>query len=274
MFQDKYDIYQRRRDDKYMKDKFKNYNYLKSYLKVVAKNNNHDINFDDFNGLEKIFDYLQNYKNNIKYNFTFSEWIKLVQQNDTSELKHVSDIGKCICENHVFDESLIKSIGLKICVRTNIDKDMICTYIKPKMSTNIGCYFIYDNNDELVYIGKSTSDLLSRSCASATERVLGDFRRIELLEFNTKAETSIFEIYYITKYKPKFNSESKSKDNLPFDLPDTSISRETIMCVDKQIFNDRNSKDYLDYKQSSIANGFIVFEKSKGYAFRPIIPLR
>lgn len=256
-----------------MQDKFKNYNFLKSYLKIVAKDNKHDINLNDFNGLEKIFNYLQSYRNLIKYNFMFSEWTKLVRQNDTSELKRISDIGNHISQNHAFDESIITSIGLKICIRTNIEKDMICTYTKPKMSTNIGCYFIYDNNDELVYIGKSTSDLLSRSCASATERVLGDFMRMELLEFNTKAEASIFEIYYITKHKPKFNSESNTKDNLPFDLPDTSISRKTIMCVDKQIFDDRNSNDYLNYKQSSIANDFIVFEKSKGYAFRPIIPL-
>ncbi len=256
-----------------MADKFKDYYHLKNYLNTVARDNKYVVNFDNFEGLEKIFDYLQTYRNNIKYNFMFSEWIKLVRQNDMNELKRISDIGKSIYENRIFDESIITSIGLKICIRTNIEKDMICTYTRPRMSTNIGCYFIYDNNDELVYIGKSTSDLLSRSCKSATERVLGDFSKIKLIEFNTKAETSIFEIYYITKFKPKFNSESNTKDNLPFDLPDTSISRKFIMCVNKQIFDDRNTKDYFNYKQDSISNNLIVFEKSKGHAFRPIIPL-
>lgn len=257
-----------------MSDKFKNYNYLKNYLKVVAKDNKRIINIDGFSGLEKIFIYLQNHRNRIKYNFLFSEWTKLVRQNDIEELKRISDIGDFISQNNIFDENIINSIGLKIYVRTEIDRDMICTYTKPVMTTNIGCYFIYDNNEEIVYVGKSTSDLLSRSCTSAVERVLGDFSKIELLEFNTKAETSIFEIYYITKLKPKFNSESNTSDNIPFDLPDTSISKKIIMSVDKYKFEDRNSKEYLDCKEKCIKDGFIVFEKVKGYAFRPIIPLK
>lgn len=257
-----------------MSDKFKNYNLLKNYLKVVAKDNKHIINIDDFGGLENIFAYLQKYRNRIKYNFLFSEWTKLVRQNNIQELKRISDIGNLIYQNDVFDEYIINSIGLKICIRSEIENDMICTYTKPIMKTNIGCYFIYDNNKEIVYVGKSTSDLLSRSCTSAVERVLGDFSKIELLEFNTKAETSIFEIYYITKLKPKFNSESNTSDNIPFDLPDTSISKKIIMSVDKYKFEDRNSKEYLDCKEKSIKDGFIVFEKVKGYAFRPIIPLK
>lgn len=256
-----------------MSDKFKNYNLLKGYLKVVAKDNKLIINIDDFSGLENIFVYLLKYRNRIKYNFLFSEWTKLVRQNNIEELKRISDIGNFISQNNTFDENIINSIGLKICIRTEIESDMICTYTKPVMTTNIGCYFIYDNNGEIVYVGKSTSDLLSRSCASSVERVLGDFSKIELLEFNTKAEASIFEIYYITKLKPKFNSESNTSDNIPFDLPDTSISKKIIMSVDKYKFEDRNSKEYLDYKEKSIKDGFIVFEKVKGYAFRPIIPL-
>lgn len=175
-----------------MSDKFKNYNLLKNYLNVVAKDNKHIINIDDFSGLENIFVYLQNYRNRIKYNFLFSEWTKLVRQNNTEELKRISNIGNLISQNNTFDENIINSIGLKICIRTEIESDMICTYTKPVMTTNIGCYFIYDNNGEIVYVGKSTSDLLSRSCISSVERVLGDFSKIELLEFNTKAETSIF----------------------------------------------------------------------------------
>lgn len=45
------------------------------------------------------------------------------------------------------------------------------------------------------------------------------------------------------------------------------------MSVDKYRFEDKNSKEYLDCKEKSIKNGFIVFEKVKGHAFRPIIPL-
>ena len=82
-----------------MSDKFKNYNLLKGYLKVVAKDNKLIINIDDFSGLENIFVYLLKYRNRIKYNFLFSEWTKLVRQNNIEELKRISDIGNfCIKE--------------------------------------------------------------------------------------------------------------------------------------------------------------------------------
>lgn len=142
------------------------------------------------------------------------------------------------------------------------------------MSTNIGCYFIYDNNNELVYIGKSTSDLLTRACVSSVQRLLGDFSKIELIEFNTKTETNIFEIYYISKLKPKFNSESNTKDELPFDLPDTSISTKLINTIGKKTFDSKNSTEFISYSKESTSKGYIVFEKEKGRAYRPIIPLK
>ena len=78
-----------------------------------------------------------------------------------------------------FDKDIVSEFGLKAFAISNVEKDMVCTYTRPIMSTNIGCYFIYDNNDELVYIGKSTSDLLTRACVSSVQRLLGDFKKIE-----------------------------------------------------------------------------------------------
>lgn len=256
-----------------MKNKFKNYYGLKRYLSVVAKNNNHDINFDNYSGLEFIYNYLNLHRDKISYNFNFSEWIKLSATNDINELKRISEIGLSINDSNKFNEDIIYKFGLKAFAISNVDKDTICTYTRPTMSTNIGCYFIYDNDGILVYIGKSTSDLLTRACVSALQRVLGDFSKIELLEFNTKAETNIFEIYYISKLKPKFNSESNTKDILPFDLPDTSISRKCISSIEKKVFDSKGSPEFISYSKESSDCGYIVFEKSKGHAYRPIIPL-
>lgn len=256
-----------------MKNKFKNYYGLKKYLSVVARNNNHDINFDELNGLEFIYDYLNVHRDKISYNYNFSEWIKLSANNDISELKRISDVGNAINEINRFEEDIIYKFGIKAFVISNVDKDAICTYTRPIMSTNIGCYFIYDNNGELVYIGKSNSDLLTRACVSSVQRVLGDFSKIKLMEFNTKAETNIFEIYYITKLKPKFNSESSTKDVLPFVLPDTSISKKYINSIEKKIFDSKDSPEFISFSKEASANGYIVFEKSKGHAYRPIIPL-
>ena len=256
-----------------MRREFNNYYGLKRYLTVVAQNNNHNINFDTYDGLKTIYDYLHLHKDKISYNFSFTEWIKLSATNNIDELKRISDIGNSINLAEYFDKDIVSEFGLKAFSISNVEKDMICTYTRPTMSTNIGCYFIYDNNDELVYIGKSTSDLLTRACVSSVQRLLGDFKRIELIEFNTKAETNIFEIYYISKLKPKFNSESNTRDVLPFDLPDTSISKKYINAIEKQVFDSKDSPEFIAYSKDAVSNGYIVFEKEKGHAYRPIIPL-
>lgn len=257
-----------------MRNKFTNYYGLKCYLSVVAKNNNHDIDFNNYAGLETIYNYLNLHRDKISYNFNFSEWIKLAATNDVNALNRISEIGLSIKNPNEYHEDIICQLGLKAFAISNVDKDTICTYTRPHMSTNIGCYFIYDNDGLLVYIGKSTSDLLTRACVSAVQRVLGDFSSIELFEYNTKAEANIFEIYYISKLKPKFNSESNTKDTLPFDLPDTSISKKYINSIEKKCFDSKDSPEFISYSKKSYVNGYIVFEKSKGHAYRPIIPLK
>lgn len=241
---------------------------------AVANNNNYKIDLNDYYGLEKIYRYLYKHKDKVSYDFSFTDWIKLVANNSIEELKYISDFGKEIQRYDKFDETIIDKFGLKISIKIDIEKDTICTYTRPNMTTNIGCYFIYDNNNELVYIGKSNSDLLSRSCVSANQRLSGDFSHIELREFNTKAETNIFEIYYISKLKPKFNSESNTKDNLPFDLPETFISQKYIQSIDKKYFDSNNASEYDLYRKECVAKGYIIFEKQKGYMYRPSIPLK
>lgn len=256
-----------------MQDKFKNYYCLKKYLTVVANNNHHNINLDNYDGLENIYNYLIIHRDKISYNFNFSEWIKLIVHNEKNELRRIADIGKSLSMHNDFDDNLVNNFGLKLFVRSNIDKDMICVYTKPKMTSNIGCYFIYDNSGLLVYIGKSTNDLLTRSCVSANQRVGGNFEHIELKEFNTKSEANIFEIYYISKFKPKYNSESNTKDTLPFEIPDTSISTKYINSIEKKTFDSKYSSEYISYRKNSIENGNILFEIEKGHSYRPVIPL-
>ena len=63
-------------------------------------------------------------------------------------------------------------------------------------------------------------------------------------------------------------------DNLPFDLPDTYISKKYINAVDKKIFDSKYSQEFISYSKNAVSNGYIVFEKEKGHAYRPIIPLK
>ena len=79
----------------------------------------------------------------------------------------------------------------------------VAYYTKPIIpkEENIGCYFIYDNDGELVYIGKSNSNLYERACTSTQDRTKGNFLKIELYSMPTHADTNIYELYFIAKYK-------------------------------------------------------------------------
>ena len=76
----------------------------------------------------------------------------------------------------------------------------ITFYDKPTIpkEENFGCYFIYDNNNQLAYIGKSNLHLLEHACESARERTNGDFSKIELYPMKTQADTNIYDILYCT----------------------------------------------------------------------------
>lgn len=77
-----------------------------------------------------------------------------------------------------------------------------------------GLYFLYDENKELIYIGKS-KNLGSRIFQSIKVRQ-GFYFKYKLPQ--TKSDTNILELYYISKYKPSLNSESNEDDNTTIDI--------------------------------------------------------
>ena len=213
-------------------------------------------NLENIRDLENIFTFMTNLPNDIRDNIDFSggyyPWIILSQNNKYQKLSDISKIGN---ENIVkftnnpviisFD-TVFKSFELGIeynlsYLRSRPDecdiyyphrfeilegstrfvKWNIAYYTKPNIpkEDNIGCYFIYDNDGELVYVGKSNSNLYERSCTSAQERTKGNFSKIELYSMPTQADTNIYEMYFIAKYNPKFNSDSRCIDNPTFELP-------------------------------------------------------
>ena len=70
-----------------------------------------------------------------------------------------------------------------------------------------GVYFIYDENNEIAYIGKSLTNTIKRSIESVKERQLRNFSKIEYRYPKTKSDVGIYEAYYIAKYKPKKNND-------------------------------------------------------------------
>lgn len=238
---------------------FANGKHLANYLLKIFKNNGVDVpkeHIENIRELEEVFNFITNLPNSIRRNIDFSDgyypWIALAQGN---RYKKLSDISK-LANEHIakfnnnpsaisFD-TVFKSFELGIkydsrYLKTKPEDDdiyyphlfeilegspkffqwNIAYYTKPNIpkKDNIGCYFIYDNDGELVYIGKSNSNLYERSCTSAQERTKGNFSKIELYSMPTHADTNIYELYFIAKYNPKFNSDSRCIDNPTFELP-------------------------------------------------------
>lgn len=88
-----------------------------------------------------------------------------------------------------------------------------------------GVYFIYNNEDEIVYIGKSTNCLLTRAFQSAKERKSLNFSKIELRECKHKSDVAIYESYYIALYKPKHNNDLIFEDQVSIKLPELEVSK-------------------------------------------------
>lgn len=240
--------------------KFANGKHLVNYLLKIFKNNGIDIpkeNLENIRELENIFIFMINLPNSIKDNIDFSDgyypWIILSQASKHKKLSEISKIGNENIMRFTNNPSIISfdtvfksfELGIKYnlsYLRSKPDKGdiyyphnfkildgsprfikwNIAYYSKPNIpkEDNIGCYFIYDNDGEIVYVGKSNSNLYERSCTSAQDRTKGNFSKIEIYPMPTHADTNIYELYFIAKYNPKFNSDSRCIDNPTFELPE------------------------------------------------------
>lgn len=98
-----------------------------------------------------------------------------------------------------------------------------------------GVYFILNKNKEIIYIGKSIN-LGDRILASLNERNGFAFK---ILETKTKSDASFLENYFITKIKPKLNSEAKYKDENTFN-------------IDEKIFKKYKISETYIYKFSEV----------------------
>lgn len=101
-----------------------------------------------------------------------------------------------------------------------------------------GIYFIYDLNGEVKYIGKSISDVILRSFQSVKERRLYDFSKIEYRYPKTKSDVSIYEAYYIAKYKPEKNNDMIFDDIITVTLPELNVSYTIDRDSDKSVFEE------------------------------------
>ena len=96
----------------------------------------------------------------------------------------------------------------------------------------VGIYFLYDSNDKLIYIGKSTN--LDKRIKTSCELKKAEYVRIAELE--TRIDATIYESYYIARYKPKHNKYYADFKESTLDLPRIELSKKI------------PSKDILSFK--------------------------
>lgn len=189
--------------------------HLVNYLLKIFKNNEIDISedcIDSIRDLSKIFTYIENLpkdtKNILDLSSEYHNWITLSQDGKYQDLSSISNKGNENIAKFTNNPSVIsfdevfESFGLNISYNLHylhqkpkqddiyyphhfkilegthkMAKWNITFYDKPTIpkEENFGCYFIYDNNNQLVYIGKSNLHLLDRACESARERTNGQF---------------------------------------------------------------------------------------------------
>lgn len=80
-----------------------------------------------------------------------------------------------------------------------------------------GCYFLYDEFKNLLYVGRSAR-IHHRSLQSMNEKGKGQVAYIAFYETKTLADTSFVESYFINKLLPKLNVVGMYFDGLSFDL--------------------------------------------------------
>lgn len=107
-----------------------------------------------------------------------------------------------------------------------------------------GVYFIYNHEGEIVYIGKSSTCLLTRAFQSAKERNSLNFSKIELRECKNKSDVAIYESYYIALHKPKYNNDLIFNDIPSIKLPELEVSK----IISRSVENEYVTYRYIYYK--------------------------
>lgn len=239
--------------------KFQSGNHLSNYLLKILKNNEitiEDSDIEKIKQLSNVFTFIENLPSNVKEHLDLSNgyqhWISLAQTNHYKKLSEISSVANKNIISFTNDHTSISfdlvfksfELGIKYekkYLRTKPTSDdiyyphhfeillghptlkkwNIAYFNKPIISKEdkMGCYFIYDMNGEIVYVGKSNSNLFERSCTSAQDRTKGNFSKIELYPMPTHADTNIYEMYFIAKHYPKYNSDSCYPDKPTFELP-------------------------------------------------------
>lgn len=286
--------------------KFENGRHLTNYILKILRNTNAELSSKEeriIKGMPYLYDFIEFYVDvvecPVQFDSNFNTWIEYAKNGNAKKLCEIVEMSTIKIEKFKnkeisFDE-LFYCLDLDMHYRfgylsskpsnddiyypyklhivstkiRNTTGTLYC-YTNPRneLTNNYGCYIIYDydNKDEIVYVGKSNANLLNRASESAKQRTKGRFSRIELLEMPSHADTNIYEMYYIAKYKPIHNTDSYCEDQPTFELRDIAkhhtielVKEEPFeikqVCFEKEIVTKEefwSNGNYLLYTESNL----------------------
>lgn len=196
--------------------------FTKNNLLILAKSLSHSHIFEKAGiqpPYQTIINLLKDYKENdpslhliTEFENDFQTIVKIFQ-NKVS----VNDCDEYKTKYPIFSKKEIVSDNSKIFT------EEFFAFINQLMSKS-GVYFLYNENHELIYIGKS-NDLYTRIQTSAKARKA---YYVSIILTNNEADTSILEVYYICKEKPILNTDFFTLFTPSFEISHNHIMSNTI----------------------------------------------
>ena len=133
-------------------------------------------------------------------------------------------------------------------------------------------YYVYrfkDCNDEIIYIGKAKS--LKGRMSNHNHLPIecyDEVRKVEYIELSNHSEGSIYEVYLINKFNPKYNKVDKRGDIIGFELPEKEwilLNVDKIVCKKSKVESggkvQRKSSKMMNNNMNAIRSSkFITIE--------------
>lgn len=83
-------------------------------------------------------------------------------------------------------------------------------------------YRFLNENNQIIYIGKTTQDIKDRfnTHRHLLKKCYESTTKIECADLNSESDLGVYEIYYINKFKPQYNTASVWDGELTINLPE------------------------------------------------------
>ena len=96
---------------------------------------------------------------------------------------------------------------------------------------------IYDNTIYIGYTGQKMSERMNQHFTKGhlPKECYSNVAKIEYIKWKTKSDAQVMEVYFINKYKPKFNKQDKRSDALTIQLDEKEWK--TYQVLKKQVEN-------------------------------------